>query len=105
MRFENMLFFRLIERRTPLTPSNVRRLVREGYKVLVQPSDIRFFTDGSYEKAGAKLVEDLSPANVILGVKEVPVDDLIPGRTYVSLTAIILVELCRSIDAWNQLPP
>ncbi|KAF9949515.1 hypothetical protein BGZ65_007263, partial [Modicella reniformis] len=32
---------------------------------------------------GAIVQEDLSPADVILGIKEVPVKDLIPGKTYV----------------------
>eukprot|EP00052_Salpingoeca_macrocollata_P021812 m.187847 g.187847 ORF g.187847 m.187847 type:complete len:908 (-) comp21632_c0_seq1:68-2791(-) len=69
------------ERRAPLDPSNVRTLVRRGIKVVVQPSTMRFFTNEEYVKAGAVLQEDISVASVILGVKEVPIDLLIPERT------------------------
>ena len=41
------------------------------------------FTDSQYVAAGAALQDDVSPASVILGVKEVPIE-LIPNRTYVS---------------------
>ena len=60
----------------------MRKLVRDGYTVLVQPSKMRIFTDEQYLKAGATLKEDISAASLILGIKEVPVDDLIPERTY-----------------------
>ena len=43
---------------------------------------MRIFTDEQYLKAGATLKEDISAASLILGIKEVPVDDLIPERTY-----------------------
>ncbi len=43
------------ERRTPLAPVHVRKLVREGYTVIVQPSKMRIFTDDQYLKAGAVL--------------------------------------------------
>ena len=33
-------------------------------------------------QAGAKIQEDLSEASLILGVKQVPVDFLIPNKTY-----------------------
>ncbi len=39
------------------------------------------FTDSQFVAAGAALQEDVSPASVILGVKEVPVELLIPNRT------------------------
>lgn len=36
----------------------------------------------SYLDAGAVIREDISDASVIFGVKQVPVDALIPGKTY-----------------------
>lgn len=36
----------------------------------------------AYLDAGANIQEDISDANVIFGVKQVPVDALIPGKTY-----------------------
>ena len=68
------------ERRAPLCPVHVERLVKQGCRVLVQPSDRRIFTNIEYEKVGAEITEDLSPASVIFGVKQVPVEDLLPER-------------------------
>ncbi len=70
------------ERRTPLVPGDVKELVERGYKFLVEPSPIRIFPDSEYEKAGAKITSDLSDAKVILGVKEIPPEKLLPEKVY-----------------------
>jgi alpha-aminoadipic semialdehyde synthase len=71
------------ERRAPLAPSHVRKLVfKDGYKVLVQPSNRRAFQMPEYIQAGAQIQEDLSEASLILGVKQVPIDYLLPNKTY-----------------------
>ncbi|XP_034939038.1 alpha-aminoadipic semialdehyde synthase, mitochondrial [Chelonus insularis] len=70
------------ERRAPLAPSNVRRLIRAGVKVIVQPSNRRAYPAQKYLSAGAHLQEDISEASVIFGVKQVPIDHLIPNKTY-----------------------
>jgi hypothetical protein len=51
-------------------------------KVLVQTSAIRAYTDEEYRQRGIQVVESLQEADIILGIKEVPVADLIPGKTY-----------------------
>jgi alpha-aminoadipic semialdehyde synthase len=72
------------ERRAPLSPNQVRKLVmKDGYKVIVQPSNRRAFQIPEYVAAGAVSQEDLSEASVILGVKQVPCDSLLPNKTYV----------------------
>ena len=72
------------ERRAPLTPDAVQELVHEtGAHVYIQPSTKRIFPDSAYTKAGAILSEDLSAADIILGIKEVPKSKLIPDKTYV----------------------
>lgn len=68
------------ERRAALTPAHVQQLVAQGIQVLVQPSDRRVFPDQEYQEAGAVVQEDLASANVILGVKEVPIDKLLPNK-------------------------
>ncbi|RZF48102.1 hypothetical protein LSTR_LSTR002168 [Laodelphax striatellus] len=70
------------ERRAALAPTNVRQLVRQGVKVIVQPSNRRAYPVQSYINAGAVIQEDISEASVIFGVKQVPVDLLLPNRTY-----------------------
>jgi len=70
------------ERRAPLTPVHVQQLSKEGIPVLVQTSRRRVFPDVAYEKAGAKIVDDLTEADIILGVKEVPSHKLLADKTY-----------------------
>lgn len=67
------------ERRAPLTPDAVARLVASGYDVVVQPSDLRIFSDDEYRRAGATVAEDLSASGLVIAVKEIPAD-LIHGR-------------------------
>ncbi|CAK9066981.1 unnamed protein product [Durusdinium trenchii] len=70
------------ERRAPLAPRHVAELQKEGLKIIVQPCTRRVFTDAEYEEAGAEVREDLSECSTILAVKEVPVELLLPGRTW-----------------------
>lgn len=70
------------ERRAPIAPSHVAELAQKGIKVLVQPSTRRAYTMDEYERAGAVITEDLTPASLIIGVKAVPIDLLIPDKTY-----------------------
>lgn len=70
------------ERRAPLAPRHVAELQRQGLKVVVQPCTRRVFTDEEYEEAGAEIREDLSECSTILAVKEVPIDLMLPGRTW-----------------------
>ncbi len=60
------------ERRVPLVPENVKALVGQGVEVLVQPSKIRVFRDDEFTAAGAKVQEDLSGCDLVLGIKEFP---------------------------------
>lgn len=71
------------ERRCALTPREVKQLVAEGgIKVLVQPSTSRCYTDEEFEEVGAIIQEDLSECDVIFGVKEVPMQNIIAAKTY-----------------------
>ncbi len=72
------------DKRVPLSPDQCAEL-KETYSQLelyVQPSPIRKFTDQDYITAGIELKEDLSECDVLMGVKEVPLDMLIPNKTY-----------------------
>lgn len=72
------------ERRVPLTPQAVKELKdRFGIRTIVQPSDLRIFKDEEYIQAGAEINEDLSEADTIFAVKEVPISYLDDGKTYV----------------------
>lgn len=72
------------ERRAPLTPGQVRELIeRHSLSFLVQPSELRAFSDNSYVQAGAKMEDDLSSCQVILAIKEIPVNRVLAGKVYV----------------------
>lgn len=70
--------------RTPLTPAQCVALMQKfaEVKVIVQSSAHRCFTDAQYKEAGIEVVEDVSSADILLGVKEVPVSQLIENKTY-----------------------
>jgi saccharopine dehydrogenase (NAD+, L-lysine-forming) len=73
-----------IDRRVPLTPGQAKTVMQRftDVEVVAERSDIRCFTDGEYEREGIRMVDSLAECDVILGVKEVPVDNLIAGKTY-----------------------
>jgi len=70
------------ERRVAITPKNCKKLVSEGIKIVVQPCKIRCFTDDEYLEAGAEISEDLSKCKIIVGIQEVPVEELMENKTY-----------------------
>ena len=71
------------DKRVPFTPAQCVILQREfGLEVLVQPSEWRSFSNDEYRAVGCKLEEDLSSCDVLMGIKEVPVADLIAGKKY-----------------------
>jgi len=72
------------ERRTPVIPEHVAALTaRHPVEFVVQPSDIRVFSDEEYRKAGAVVSEDLSMCSIIFAVKEIPETLFEPGKTYI----------------------
>ncbi len=73
----------LTERRAPLTPPQVQKLVAElGLKVLVEPAPNRVFKEEEYRRAGAVITPDLRECNIIFGIKEIPKENLAPRQTY-----------------------
>ena len=70
------------ERRVALTPEAVKKLVEMGVKVLFQPCNLRCYTNKEYIDAGAEICEEIEKADVIFGVKEIPLDFLIPNKTF-----------------------
>lgn len=69
--------------RVALTPQQCKRIQEQyGIKMIVEPSEGRCFKDEEYQEMGIPLSTDLSRCDLLLGVKEVPKDQLIPGKTY-----------------------
>lgn len=72
------------DRRSPLSPGQLRDLKQAfpDVEFLVQHSDLREFRDQEFIQKGIKVAGDLSMCDILLGVKEVDVDTLLPGKTY-----------------------
>lgn len=69
--------------RVPLTPVQCKQIQDQfDLSLQVQASPGRCYTDAEYEQAGFSLSKDLNDRDVLLGVKEVPIDQLIPNKTY-----------------------
>ncbi|KAJ4474292.1 Saccharopine dehydrogenase-domain-containing protein [Lentinula aciculospora] len=72
---------RIWERRAPLTPDDVKYLSIPSslpfpLEIHIQPSQKRIFSDSAYAEAGAKVTESLSDAHVLIGIKEVGIEEV-----------------------------
>lgn len=80
----------LMERRTPLTPKHVARLIKEKrLDFIVQRSEKRIFTEEEYLAAGARVEDNLKECSIILGVKEIPISFFESEKTYVFFSHVI----------------
>ncbi|MAZ73951.1 MAG: alanine dehydrogenase [Flavobacteriaceae bacterium] len=72
------------DRRVVFSPSALKEASQKfpEARFIVESSDIRIFSDRAYKDAGFQVLEDVSEADVMLGVKEVPVEALIPNKKY-----------------------
>lgn len=72
------------DNRVALTPAQCKWVHKNAadVKVVVQSSPQRCFTDKEYRSAGVEITEDMSHCDVLFGIKEVPVEELIPDKTY-----------------------
>lgn len=72
------------DRRVVFSPKKLRELQEKfpTAKIEVESSNIRVFTDEEYTKENIQVSKDMTVCDVLLGVKEVPVDALIPNKKY-----------------------
>lgn len=70
--------------RVCLSPLQARQWMEThpDIRLLLQPSPYRCYSDAEYLRQGVRLCEDLSGCDVLLGIKQVPVDRLLPEKTY-----------------------
>ena len=66
---------------SPETLAEVRSKFPEA-EFVVESSNIRVFSDDAYAKLGFEVTNDVSDADVMIGVKEVPIEHLIPNKKY-----------------------
>lgn len=72
------------DNRVALTPAQCKWIHKQlpDVKVVAQTSPSRCFTDREYTAAGVEVKEDLGDCDILMGIKEVPVAQLLPGKTY-----------------------
>lgn len=72
------------DNRVALTPAQCRWMKqhRPDVKVVAQTCPTRCYTDDEYRKAGIEVMEDMNGCDILLGIKEVPVDMLMANKTY-----------------------
>lgn len=72
------------DNRVALTPAQCKWIHKNSTNVTIiaQQSTSRCFSNREYEMAGVTVQEDMSACDILLGIKEVPVSMLLPGKTY-----------------------
>ena len=72
------------DRRVVFSPDKLKELQEKfpQTQLKVESSSIRVFPDAAYQEHQIEVAEDLSDCDVLLGVKEVPIEALIPKKKY-----------------------
>jgi alanine dehydrogenase len=72
------------DRRVVFSPNELAKLKQLYHEatVEVESSDIRIFSDAQYKSMGITVTDDVSDCDILFGVKEVPVENLIPNKAY-----------------------
>jgi len=72
------------DRRVVFSPEKLAEVRSQfpGATFKVEASDIRVFPDSAYKALGFEVTDNVSDCDVLLGVKEVPVENLIPNKKY-----------------------
>jgi alanine dehydrogenase len=71
------------DKRSPLSPAQCQIVANQfGVKIKVQESDVRVFRPEEYPQQAVEMVSKIDDCDILLGVKEVPIEKLIEGKTY-----------------------
>ncbi|WP_299531809.1 NAD(P)-dependent oxidoreductase [Ulvibacterium sp.] len=72
------------DRRVVLPPKACQKVqsAHTNAQLIVEPSPIRVFTDREYQEVGIEVAPKMEECDVLLGVKEVPIEALIPNKKY-----------------------
>ena len=72
------------DKRVVLTPEQCQHIASKypDIELKVQKSEIRKFKDEEYSALGITVVDTVEDCDVLLGVKEVPINELIPNKKY-----------------------
>ena len=75
---------KLPDERVALTPKQCRYVIDKypSISIVVEPSPTRCFTDAEYLAEGIPMSTDMGDCDILMGIKEVPDDQLLPDKTY-----------------------
>ena len=73
-----------VDKRVALTPDQCVQFTNKfpEIELVVEKSPDRTFSDQAYKKLGIAVVSDVSDCDILFGIKEVPIEKLIPNKTY-----------------------
>ncbi len=74
-----------IDNRVALSPKQVAALNKAypQHQIVVQCSDIRAFSDNEYRASGVEVVNDVQDCDILFGIKETKIENIIPNKKYV----------------------
>lgn len=72
------------DKRVVLSPKACQKVLKTHSKahLIVEPSPIRAYADDDYKQLGITVASEMDNCDVLLGVKEVPIDSLISNKKY-----------------------
>ncbi|WP_350287732.1 NAD(P)-dependent oxidoreductase [uncultured Croceitalea sp.] len=72
------------DKRVVLSPALCQKVSEKhsGAQLVVEPSPLRIFNDDEYRAAGIEVADAMASCDVLLGVKEVPIEALVPNKKY-----------------------
>jgi len=73
-----------VDNRVALTPAQCKWVQKQysNVRIIVQQSAHRCFDDKEYSRVGVEVKKEVEEADIFFGIKEVPVKDIIEGKTY-----------------------
>lgn len=72
------------DKRVPFTPLQAEEIRQRfpNVTVIIQSSSVRAFNDDEYRELGLEVRDNINDCDILMGIKEVPTDQLIPNKTY-----------------------
>lgn len=72
------------DKRVPFSPAQAEEIKQRfpNVNLVCQKSPSRCFSDEEYQALGIDVVKDVGDCDILMGIKEVPIDQLIPDKTY-----------------------
>lgn len=83
------------DKRVALTPEQCSLFMKKypNIELVVEESPDRTYSTKEYESAGVAVTADVSDCDILIGIKEVPIEKLIPSKTYLFFSHTIKAQI------------